>query len=80
MSRDDLVVLFEAAEDFDVGGASDAGRYRHEANAETILVFDEEIDALNEVRLLARRRGSRGGGHLAVILVQERLPPRDPGA
>ncbi len=68
MAGDDLVVLLEAAEDFDVGGAGDAGRYGDEANAEAVVVLGDEIDALDEVGLLARSRRSGGGGRLAVIL------------
>src|ERR1700728_5177616 len=65
MAGHDLVILLEAAEDFDVGGAGDAGGYRDETNAEAALIFGDEIDALNEVSLFARSGCGGGGGGLA---------------
>jgi hypothetical protein len=43
---DDLVAGFEAAEDFDIGGAGDAGGDGDEASAEAALVVGYEIDAV----------------------------------
>jgi hypothetical protein len=49
MPCDNFVVLFEAAEDFDVSGAGDACGYGDKANAEAVVILGNEVDALNEV-------------------------------
>src|SRR5712675_1254159 len=55
---DDLITLFEAAEDFDFGGAGDACGDGDKFGALFTVVGLEHVDTLGELRL----GGSAGGG------------------
>ncbi len=57
-SGNNLVAFFEAAEDFDVCGAGDAGGYRNEFRALFFVVGPKDVDSLDELGL----GGSASGG------------------
>jgi hypothetical protein len=63
-----LVAVFEAGQNFDVGRSGDAGGDRHEARTEPAIVGHEKVDALDHCGLLFCRVRRDRCGRLAVIL------------
>ena len=72
---DNLIALFEAAEDFDIGGAGDAGGDGDEVSALLLVVGLEHVDALDELGLggCAGGSGCAASGRLAAVCGEDFL-------